>query len=494
MHCWWLLLTIFALWVDDPPPAVAPAPTRSQLELSLARLTAAQRHPEALALIDSYLAVHPDDAQVLFDGARTACSCSDARSAAAYAIRSLRAGWLDDKALDEDPALARLRAHESWAQVRRVREQLRAESALARATAKEADLRVGDEFTAAQSLREWMARFPSGGYQVEQRDVLNMTIASAIDPEALDNAVATVTALSQALCKALFGEIQRDRVLLVVATPKDAAVFFRNPEHGGLYDHGARRLVVRETGATLRHEYTHVLHFGDMQRRMQHHPLWIQEGLATLFEEWQVGPDGETVIVANLRSNAILDLVRANTSISLIDFFALTSDSFLAKPDSHYAQARSLLTFVAAHQKLGAWYQLYTAGYRDDSTGRRALELVFDAPMGRIEKMWKAWVIANGRVDATIDEGDGVMGVGISGMPDGVRIDSLQPGGPAMVAGFRVGDVLTEIQGQEIRSVADFLLATANRRAGENLKVRSRRGTTHSIVAVTLASGHALPP
>lgn len=495
MSLWIVLLATFALGADDPPtPSPPQPPTRGQFELNLARLTSAQRNAEALALIDLFLTAHPDDAQVLLEGARVACSSADARSAAAYAIRAIRAGLVDDKMLDEDPSLARLRAHEAWEQVRAVRQQLREEAAIARERAATGDPAFRDETIAQQSLREWTARFSKGQYRIETHDELNLVIASDIEREGVDKSIAMLTALSQTLRKSLFAEIQPDRVLLVVATPKDAAAFFENPEHGGLYVHEARRLVARETGATLRHEYTHVLHFGDMQRRRQHHPIWIQEGLATLFEEWRAGANGEPVILSNLRSNEMLDRIRNEKSTAWIDFLALDRPAFMLQPDSNYAQARSMLMFLTVHGKLGAWYALYTAGYDEDPTGRRALEVVLDAPIGRIDGMWKAWVIANGRRDSTIDSGDGVMGVGISGMPDGVRIDSLQPGGPAVTAGLTVGDVLTEIKGQEVRSVADFLLVTAPLRAGENLQVRYRRGKLYSIVRLTLASGHALPP
>ena len=94
----------------------------------------------------------------------------------------------------------------------------------------------------------------------------------------------------------------------------------------------------------------------------------------------------------------------------------------------------------------------------------------------------------------TIEPGDGVMGTAISNVADGVRIDSVENPSPAQRAGIREGDVITDIAGAEIRSVGDYLLATANRRVGENLKVRFRRGSSYSIVEVNLASGHAITP
>jgi S1-C subfamily serine protease len=86
------------------------------------------------------------------------------------------------------------------------------------------------------------------------------------------------------------------------------------------------------------------------------------------------------------------------------------------------------------------------------------------------------------------------MGTTISNLPDGVRIDDVQPGGAAAKAGIRIGDVITEIAGVEIRSVGDYLLAMSDRRSGENLKVRFRRGNLYSIVDVYLASGIGTPP
>ena len=482
-----IIVALLSFASGDPP-------SRGELDLAVARHIGAGRHSEALALIDLYLIEHPQDGQVLFEGARAACGASDTRRAATYAIRALRAGWCDDKAIDEDPALGSLRTHDSWDQVLAVRAQLRSDAARRRDGASNEQLAEHDATIALHSLREWMDRFPQSNYQTVRNEQLRITIASSIDRTGIDQTLTMVAALSQALRTSLFGAIQPDWILLVIATPTDAATYLRDPDHGGLYDHEARRLIARETGATLRHEYTHVLHYGDMQRRQQHHPIWLQEGLATLFEDWQLDADGSPVICSNLRSNQMLDCVRADETMPWIDFFSLDSATFMAAQSRHYAQARSILQFVTAHKKLGEWYRLYTTGYSTDSTGRRSLELIFDAPIGRIESMWKAWVLANGRRDTTIGDGDGVMGVGISGVSDGVRIDSLSPGGPAARARIAVGDVLVEVGGHEVRSVADFVLATATRRAGENLQVRFRRGAVYSIVGVTLASGHALPP
>lgn len=492
-------LTLCA-WQDHQPPS------RGQVDLMLPRLLASDRATEALELIDAYLTAHPNDAQVLFDGARVASRLGDARSSAVYAIGALRAGWVDDKALDEHPDLTRLRAHEAWEQVRAVRHQLRdATKHDDQSQQSSAPLSkvAPNDVIARRSLQSWLDQFGGGRYRTEEHPPLNLLIASAIDPIGLHAALKSLELLSSTLTKDFFGELQPQTVLLVVATPTDADKFLSNPQHAGLYVHEARRLVTRNTGSTLRHEYTHLRHYGQMDRLGQRHPIWILEGLATLFEDWQIGPAGQLIILPNLRSSDAYDRVKKRKVVPWVDFIAMNETPFMAEPQWNYAQTRSMLMYFASEGKLISWYRLYTATWKDDPTGQRAMEQTFAAPIGRIEAQWKAWVLANGRQDSTIDSGDGVngvngvngvMGMRVSNLPDGVRLDAVQVGGPAQRVGMRQGDVITEIGPQEIRCVGDYVLAMADRKSGENVKVRFRRGTLYSTVEVNLAAGHATQP
>lgn len=477
----WLLALGDAKQVTPPP-----APTRDQVELSLPRLLASGNEAQALAMIEMYLAVNPNDSQVLFDAARVASRLGDPRGAAVYAIRAIRAGWLDDKAFDEHPDLLHLRGHESWEQVKAVREQ--------RPTAPRASAPTESDALARVSLEAWLTRFGGGKYRVDQCPSLKIITASSIEPEGLRRTTATLEREAEVLSRVLFGELQPDTVLLVIATPADAEKFLRRPEEGGVYDHSDRRLVTRDTGSSLRHEYAHVRHYGHMQRLHQKHPIWIQEGIATLFEDWRIGAKDELIFLPNLRANDAYDSVRNRKAIPWIDFFALDSNSFMQRARENYAQVRSMMMYIASQGKLSEWYRLYTSTGALDPSGRRALEETFAAPIGRIEAQWRQWVHDRGREDSTVDSGDGVMGIAISNLPDGVRVDSVQPGAPAQRAGIRVGDVITDIDTAEIRSVGDYIMATAQRRNGENIKVRFRRANSYSIVEVHLASGHANPP
>ena len=54
---------------------------------------------------------------------------------------------------------------------------------------------------------------------------------------------------------------------------------------GGHYDDATRTILVKRPGAELRHEYVHALHAADQHALGQEHPVWLSEGLATLFEQ-----------------------------------------------------------------------------------------------------------------------------------------------------------------------------------------------------------------
>ena len=72
------------------------------------------------------------------------------------------------------------------------------------------------------------------------------------------------------LNKTLFQQPPSYDILIAVPTPDDADKFFDGQDDiGGMYQHGPRRLVARDIGGSLRHEFFHALH---LRRHGAHSP------------------------------------------------------------------------------------------------------------------------------------------------------------------------------------------------------------------------------
>ena len=94
------------------------------------------------------------------------------------------------------------------------------------------------------------------------------------------------------------------------------ALGFDRPEVRGMYLHPARRLVSRDAGQSLQHEFVHLMHFAHMERTGQRHPIWVQEGLASLYEDYTLRADGSVEFHPNIRFNFARKQVTSRTARS----------------------------------------------------------------------------------------------------------------------------------------------------------------------------------
>ncbi len=490
------------------PPIRTSAPSRGELELRLPKLLGADKLAEARALVDAYLQEHPRDDGVLFDAARVASRQRDLRAAAAYATRALRAGWRDDAALDGHPDLEPLRAHESWAQVLAVRREMRPAGGApdwsnpigptpegpGSASHPAGAPATGTARIASAALERWLDRFGAERYRVERDGELNVIFASGVDAASMARTRLMLKELAPALSRSLFGAMPPDTVLVAIATHADAERFFGDPQQSGLYEHKDRSLVSRDTGSSLRHEFVHLMHWGHMQRLGQRHPIWIQEGLATLFEDWRARDDGSIEILPNLRQPKAHEHMRGGRMPTWTELTRMSQPDFMVKADINYPAVRSIFSWITERGWLQRWYRAYTAMYAEDPTGIRALESVSGQPAARLEAQWREWVADTG--PGALAPGALTAGLGIEARDatDGVRITAVQPGSPADRSGLRTGDVVVAIGADDVHSLRDLMTALSRRNAGETTQIRFRRGGSYSTVQVTFAQARRSPP
>ena len=365
------------------------------------------------------------------------------------------------------------------------------------ATATAMALGVGEPPKELASLEAWFARFDEADYRVDRDADRKIVYVTALDPTSHDRMRAMIERQVDHLSSTLFDpQADQPALLVAVPTPRDADAFFgARQEVGGIYQPPSRRLVARNIGYSLRHELVHAVHHGHMKALGQAHPLWIQEGLSALYEHHDLDEEGVRFL-PNQRDNIVHRAARSRSLVPWRTLATMSEDRFMTRRRQllHYAQVRSMFTWLADLDELERWYEHYTRDFEDDPTGLLAFEEVLGAPVEDLERRWRRWILGRGTVDDTVRPGDASLGVlvGARLTNDGVKITDMIEGSAATEAGLRVDDVIVGIDEEEIRSMDDLMLFMGRCRTGQVVSVRLRRDVVYLAIDVTLRS-HGRP-
>ncbi|MEE9131361.1 MAG: PDZ domain-containing protein [Phycisphaerales bacterium] len=423
----------------------------------------------AVRLIEQYLAEHPHHPIMLYNAACAYSLMGEPDRSASYLIRAVQAGFRDLDQIVGDPDLEAIREHPKY---RVVIQRLQRRAAA----------------TADNALDLWRATYGAEHYRYERDEQRRIAYATALDPVSHREMRRMLQREADHLQSALFDVEPRSYLLIAVPTPSDGDRIFTADNIGGIYEHAQRRLIARDIGGALRHEFVHALHYVHMDQLRQRHPLWIQEGLASLFEDYTLHDDGTIQFLPNERHNIVKNRARAGRLMKWKNLFVITDDRFMAKAGQLYPQVRSIFEFVADQGKLTQWYESLIANFREDTTGLQAFELCFDMPLDEIERAWRRWLTTRPKIDTTISLGDASLGIQSrpNGSNDGVLIQSMLPGSAARRSQLRVGDVIVSIDGEPTRALAELQAIIGSKRVGDRVRVRARRAGDYLTVVVTL--------
>lgn len=188
--------------------------------------------------------------------------------------------------------------------------------------------------------------------------------------------------------------------LFADAAPYDAWCKKRwNEECGtpfGFYLHDERRIVMNVGPGigTLTHELVHPLVAVDFPSA----PDWINEGIASLFEQPYLGKQGEIHGGKNWRHPRLLRALHSKIErgqASLPALFAMSDATFRGELESlNYATARYFCQWLDQKKLLWAFYQRWRDGYADDPSGERAFTAVVGKTPAEADAEWAAWVRA----------------------------------------------------------------------------------------------------
>lgn len=423
----------------------------------------------------------------------------DVDGAHEWLVKALERGFCDLRQLRRDPYLAAYRRDERFAAI---------EAGWGRFLQR----RIETDVAAAKDL--------FGGSLVESRDDrLRLVYLSSYDEKAFVEARADVERVAAWCDEHLWPGLMRedeaslDAWVMVALPAREAFVRWTLAEFGpaaisgfgavgGMYVHDEKRLVSQDLGATLRHEFFHVQHWRHMTRLGQRHPAYVQEGLGSLVEDFEVQTDGRIRIVPSWRTNIAKRREHGGTLMTIKELAGLAPERFTgSRPLANYAMARTLFMFVHERGLLRAWYEHYTGHFLADPSGLKSFEAVFGKPAAEIQKEYRAWVRALPEVAEEIQRGMASLGVEIeAGEGDGVRVSGITTGAedqrirrrPTTLAGvqgeLRVGDVMRSIEGKPTREMAELVRVLSGFKPGDEVRIEVRRGRRLEEVRVKLTA------
>jgi hypothetical protein len=162
----------------------------------------------------------------------------------------------------------------------------------------------------------------------------------------------------------------------------------------GFYADDERRMVMNVGPGigTLTHELVHPMVVADFPDA----PDWINEGIASLFEQPLFGAPGQIHGGKNWRHPRVLQAFRSKTErqyASLPGLFAMKNDVFRGPlEDLNYASARYVCQWLDQHNKLWPFFQRWRDNFAQDPRGEQAFREVVGKSPEEADDDWVRWV------------------------------------------------------------------------------------------------------
>ena len=452
--------------VTEKPPAPAPKAPNLQRLLALHKrvleLFEKKDYAGALAKCQEILKESPDDPTALYNAACACARAGDKPKALDYLRKAVEAGFVNFAHIEADADL----------------ETLRAEQAYRDLFAKKADYvqqaRTKTVARLTQSLAE--RGIDAKRYKSVFDPERNFVYLHAKDDKEIAEVRKSLDAYADAQWRTLFQNKPQQPLYIVLLTTADSPKVFRGGV-GGFYNAGAATLFCSDmpVNKLLRtdvviHEFTHALHYADMAARHQEHPIWLIEGLATLFESSD--RNGTVAPRHNHRLEVVQQAARQGRLLAWTALMNLNHPQFMMQAQLAYAQARYMLFYMHEKGLLKRFYDEYTAGenYARDRAAIDSFQVVFGKPIEEVERDWKQWLLKREVPPIPF------LGVMTRDQDKRAVVAEVPKGSPADKAGIRAGDAIVAIAGRPVESQGDLMEAIGSHEVGEEVDVEVARG------------------
>ncbi len=464
----------------DLRPVAPPAPSdtdrrrAAQLARKAEELLEQKKLQEAEKLLRQALALDPNDSTNLYNLSCIRAQQNSPDEAMDYLEKSADAGFTDFIHIGLDPDLGPLRDLPRFKQFMAHKESYQRKAAdHAIAMLKS---RFGDSYL----------------YEVDESDKL--VFATNIDRATLDDLKHNLEAQAHSQWAQIFDHRPDEFVTIVVPSLGDYRKLVRMPGVGGFYNNEAKMLIAEHLGQVMTHEFTHALHAADRAPLGQDHPIWLAEGLASLYEAatFEGKDHDELTPHDNFRLMFLQNAARGQRLLPLEHLLRMKQPEFISRANLAYGQSSSVLLYLYEHKLLKQFYDAYKTGFDNDSTGKQAIERVTGQTLGEFEKTWMAWMVHRVPPSANTGPDAAVMGARLGDANDGLKLESIIAGGPAETAGLKVDDLIVGIGNVEVRDLQSFGPLMNSHKPGEQVSVKIRRDGKYLEVPLTLGKRSAV--
>jgi hypothetical protein len=162
----------------------------------------------------------------------------------------------------------------------------------------------------------------------------------------------------------------------------------------GFYEPSERKMVMNGAGGTLTHELVHPMVEADFPDA----PTWLNEGIASLFEQPIIPKPGEIHGGKNWRYprlRSALGSTGQGLEARPSGIIGMSNDVFRgANEDLHYAAARYLCQWLDERNQLWSFYQHFRDHFAEDASGAKSFEAVTGLTPENANDPWTRWVRA----------------------------------------------------------------------------------------------------
>jgi hypothetical protein len=253
---------------------------------------------------------------------------------------------------------------------------------------------------AQKALVETIRRELGPGYTIEPVEDL-FVVAANTDRAGMEDGKSTVRRAYRALMKTFFVKKPARPIAVYLFRDRRSYEDYNVRHYGekpstpyGFFRPDERKLVMNiATGSgTLVHEMTHPLLAADFPGV----PVWLNEGMASLYEQCQLTDDSIRGMV-NWRLPYLQEAIRKKTLIPLRELVAMPTGEFYRRYSVPYAESRYLCMYLQERGLLVKFYKAFRAAAvakdpaKCDATGAATLQAVTGKTLEDLQKDLVAW-------------------------------------------------------------------------------------------------------